>query len=161
MFIFGLMYFTNKHIGLIFILVLFVHCDFLKSEIPDEDALLQKKIDEINWQTPSSYPILSVCDSLTTNQYLKDCLLHHVKDSLQKTLNNQKFFKAKKADTLMIKIGISPQGQWLVASPSYASVLDTMLLNTLKTIKIEQPALKNGIPVKCEWQAPLIIQVNQ
>ena len=143
---------------------LVVSCNYFNNKLPDETTLYEQKIKEIDWNKPSSLPILDVCDSISDPMALKNCLLQTVNSTLQATLNEQLNLKAQKNDTLMLNIVITPQNNWQISVNHQSMVSDTLLNvlhKALNNLTIHQPALKHGIPVKCQWQTPLIILVQK
>ena len=62
-----------KRFSAILLLMLLGFCQYFDRPVPDEEALLQKRLKEIDWNEVSSYPSVAECDSILDKEEKKEC----------------------------------------------------------------------------------------
>lgn len=154
-----------KNFILLFVFLLFVSCQLFDSQAPEEEVLLKKELEKINWQEVDEYPSLSICDSVADKEEQKICFIQNVFENIKgrislDTLNAQ----FPTIDTLHLKITINPNSSVRFESDIPTETadysiqkLDSVLQTSLKDFPKIEPAIKKGIKVKTEFILPIAI----
>jgi hypothetical protein len=156
----------KKVLVLLMFLFLF-SCQYFEKKVPNENELLQKRLDEINWDEVDQYPTVSFCDSVTDAIQKKKCFFDYLTTTINlKFVEDKLYVKFPKIDTLNINVTIFPD-----AKLEFKSILkdtlafdkikmDSILQSNLKYFPMINPALKRGIPVKTNFTLPVKLKPN-
>jgi hypothetical protein len=148
---------------------LLTSCKYFDAPIPDEEELLQKRLNEINWKEVSAYPSLPECDAITDKEMRKECFFSSMTQLIQTKLNTDTLaILYPEIDTIHVRVTIFPDAtlqfepQLPKDSTTYNKVkIDSLLRSRLSDFPKVEPAQKEGVPVKTQFILPVIINVAQ
>lgn len=151
------------------VLLLLTSCKYFDAPVPDEEELLQKRLNEINWKEVSAYPSLPECDALTDKEMRKECFFSSMTQLIQAKLDTDTLaILYPEIDTINVKVTIFPDAtlqfepQLPQDSTSYNKIkIDSLLRARLADFPKVEPAQKEGVPVKTQFILPVIINVAQ
>jgi len=151
------------------VLLLLTSCKYFDAPVPDEEELLQKRLNEINWKEVSAYPSLPECDALTDKEMRKECFFSSMTQLIQAKLDTDTLaILYPEIDTINVKVTIFPDAslqfepQLPQDSTSYNKIkIDSLLRARLADFPTVEPAQKEGVPVKTQFILPVIINVAQ
>lgn len=152
---------------LLFILafVSLASCQLFDSKVPDEDALLQKRLKEINWKEVSAYPSLAECDSLLDKQQKKECFFATMARLVQEKLGADTLaMLSPQLDTINVKVTVfndsrlefEPQLPQDSVGVNVAKIDSILKVKLVDFPKIE-PAQKEGVPVTTQFILPVVV----
>ncbi|MEO0060382.1 MAG: hypothetical protein RLZZ312_2029, partial [Bacteroidota bacterium] len=129
-----------------------------------KETLLKKELNSIDWNDVDEYPSIANCDVLETKAQQRQCFFEYLKANVQKKLDSVLNSKpSKEVDSLNIEISILPNSQVVydyndadLEIKSEINLDSVFLLETFQFKKLE-PALKRGIPVKIQFEIPVMI----
>jgi hypothetical protein len=148
---------------------LLVSCQYLEKQVPDEDALLQERLKEVDWKNVSSYPSLSECDSITDKEQKKQCFFTNMAWLVQQKLGADTIaLLAPQIDTIELKVTVFADAtlkfepQFPADSVSYDKVkIDSIISSRLTDFPKIEPAQKEGVPVTTQFLLPVILDVQK
>lgn len=157
-----------KKLSVLSLVLLLGSCRFFDSTVPDEQELLQKRLDEINWSEVSVYPSISECDSLLDKEQKKECFFSSMTKLVQERLNVDTIAMLyPEADTIQVLVTVFPDAtltfdpQFPADSVAYNKMkIDSVLKSRLADFPEVQPAQKEGVPVKTQFILPVILNVE-
>ena len=143
-------------------------CQYFDKQVPNEDALLQQRLKEINWKEVSSYPSLAECDVITDKNLKKECFFAAMTQLVQQKLGADTIgMLYPEIDTIQVKVTVYPDAtlkfepQIPRDSVKYDSVkIDSIIKARLVDFPKIEPAQKEGIPVTTEFILPVILDVK-
>lgn len=156
--------FNSKIVFLIFVMIMiFQSCQYFEKK-QSKEVLLKKELKSIDWNDVDEYPSIANCDILESKAQQRQCFFEYLKANVQKKLDSVLNNKAsKKVDSLHIKISILTDSK-VVYGFNDADLeikkkinLDSIFLLETFQFKKLQPALKRGIPVKIQFEIPVLI----
>lgn len=158
----------NKFLSLFSFLFLLASCQYFEKRVPSEDELLQKRLNEINWNEVTVYPSVTDCDSILDKEQKKECFFNYMKVLIQQKITPDSMNQETKIlDTIEVKITVSPDSK-ITFEPLFPS--DSLAYDKQKTDSIIkarltdfpkiEPAQKEGIPVKTQFVLPVILKAN-
>ena len=148
------------------IVFLFVSCQYFDKQVPSEEELLQKRLNEINWKEVTVYPSVAECDSILDKDQKKACFFQFLSELIQHKITPDSLTVASKSiDTIDVKITISADSN-ISFEPLFASdstsynktKMDSVIRSRLVDFPRIEPAQKEGIPVKTQFILPVIIK---
>jgi membrane-anchored protein YejM (alkaline phosphatase superfamily) len=149
----------------LFSLLLFSSCEFKKA--PNKEALLEERLQQIDWTEVTRYPSVSFCDSLSDKQMQKDCFFSFLSRSVQEKLASDTLsILYPGIDTINVKVTIHPDATVIFEplftdSISYGKQkIDSIIQLRLQNFPKIEPAQKEGIPVKTEFMLPVVLKVE-
>ena len=148
------------------LLFLLVSCQYFDKQVPSEEELLQKRLNEINWKEVTVYPSVAECDSILDKEQKKDCFFQFISQLIQdKIAPDSLTVPSKSIDTIDVKVtvfadsNITFEPLFTSDSTSYNKVkLDSVIKSRLVDFPKIEPAQKEGIPVKTQFILPVIIK---
>jgi len=157
-----------KKLSVLSLVLLLGSCGFFDSTVPDEQELLQKRLDEINWSEVSVYPSIAECDSLLDKEQKKECFFSSMTKLVQERLNVDTIAMLyPEADTIQVLVTVFPDAtltfdpQFPADSVAYNKMkIDSVLKSRLADFPEVQPAQKEGVPVKTQFILPVILNVE-
>ena len=157
-----------KKILAIWLLMLLGSCQYFDRTVPDEEALLQKRLKEINWNEVSSYPSVAECDSLLDKEQKKECFFTVMSRLVQEKLDIDTIAVLyPEADTIEVKVTVFADAtlkfepQVTADSINYDKVkVDSIINARLVDFPEIMPAQKEGVPVTSQFILPVILDVN-
>lgn len=152
------------------IILLFNTCDFIS---PKATSLQNRNIDiaAIDFTTVDDYPLFLACKDLDDKSLQFDCFGKQIINNLKQLVHlksNQ--IPATFSDTVTVDLLVGQDYrikisriQSSVAVQKFLPNLDSILTTSVSMLpSVMQPAIKNGIPVKSQFQLPVILTaVNQ
>ena len=136
--------------------------------MPDEEKLLEERLNQINWKEVSSYPSLPECDSVLDKEQKKECFFSSMTRLVQERLNVDTLaILYPEIDTIEVKVTVFPDAtvkfepQLPTDSVHYdKEKIDSLLRARLNNFPAVEPAQKEGVPVKSQFVLPVIINVE-
>ena len=149
-------------------LLLLGSCNYFEKRVPDEEELLQKRLEQIDWKEVSSYPSLGECDSVMDKEQKKECFFSSMTRLVQERLNADTLSVLyPEVDTIEVKVTVYPDAtlkfepQFPTDTVSYDRTrIDSLLRSRLADFPAIEPAQKEGIPVTSQFNLPIIINVE-
>lgn len=153
----------NKFLVLI-VFVSLQSCQFFDKKVPDEKELLQQELKKINWKEVDQWPSFVECDSISDKENQRNCFYQMMLTQLQEKLRDDSIAKLfPQLDSIQVKVTIFSDSK-VKFEPiiSDSITLDRMQLDSIFQISLADfpkvnPAIKRGIPVKTEFQLPIVL----
>ncbi|AWH84021.1 hypothetical protein HYN59_02350 [Flavobacterium album] len=157
----------KKTIAIVSLLIL-SSCQYFEKQVPDEDALLQKRLKEINWKEVSSYPSMAECDPILDKEQKKECFFELMARLVQEKLDLDTISMLyPEIDTINVKVTVYPDAtlkfepEMPTDSVSYnTTTIDSILKTRLVDFPKIEPAQKEGVPVTTQFILPVILDVK-
>ncbi len=149
-----------------FLFFFLISCQYFEKPITSEEELLQKKLNQINWNEVTVYPSVAECDSIMDKEVQKACFFDYLSEVIHKKLKPDSLSsEGKIIDTIQVKVTIFPDSkisfeplfpaeETTYDKPKTDSILKARLVNFPKI----EPAQKEGIPVKTQFILPIILK---
>lgn len=155
----------NKIVSFLSCLLL-CSCNF-GAKAPSEEELLNKRLQEINWNEVTRYPSIVACDTLSDKTAQKHCFFEYLTLSIQQKLASDTLWVLyPEVDTIQVKVIVNTDGT-LDFEPRFEKELsygnqkiDSIIRTRLHGFDKIEPAQKEGIPVKTEFVLPVILKVE-
>ncbi|MCW4468657.1 hypothetical protein OGH69_06770 [Flavobacterium sp. MFBS3-15] len=152
----------------LFLLAFLSSCQYFDKQVPDEDALLQKRLKEINWKEVSSYPSMAECDAIMDKQLKKECFFEQMARLVQEKLGIDTIaLLYPELDTIQVKVTVFSDStlkfepEMPTDSVSYdRTAIDSILKARLVDFPKIEPAQKEGVPVTTQFILPVILDVE-
>lgn len=143
-------------------------CQYFEKQVPDEDALLQERLKEIDWNKVSSYPSFPECDAITDKNLRKECFFSTLTRLVQEKLGTDTVaLLSPQIDTINLKVTVLADAS-LKFEPQFPadSTLNTSQIDSILKVKLVdfpqvEPAQKEGVPVTSQFILPVILDVQQ
>lgn len=160
---------TIKKITTLFSLLLLCgSCQYFEKSIPDEEELLKKELQKINWNQVDEFPSVAACDTLKDLNTRRLCFFDYLTVAIQEKLSIDTLaILYPEIDTIQVKVTVYPDSrlkfepQFPKDSLAYDKIkIDSILRSRLVDFPKINPALKRGIPVKTQFILPVILNVE-
>ena len=157
-----------KKLIALFPLLLICSCQWFGGEVPDKQELVDKRLEEINWQEVTSYPSIAGCETITDKQQRKECFFETMARLVQEKLDADTIAVLySQIDTINVEVTVFADShlefkpQFEQNSLSEASMaIDSILKNRLVDFPEIESAQKEGIPVTTKFILPVVINVE-
>lgn len=157
-----------KNIAVIIILFFVSSCRYFDRQVPDEEALLEERLGQINWGEVSSYPSVPECDGIIDKELKKECFFEAMGRLVQERLDTDTIaILYPEIDTIELRVTIYPDAslnfetQFPNDSVGYnKSKIDSLLRARLTGFPKIEPAQKEGVPVTTQFVLPVILNVE-
>jgi hypothetical protein len=157
-----------KKIPALFLLLLLSSCQYFDRQVPDEDELLRKRLNEINWKEVTTYPSIAECEGIMDKELKKECFFASMTHLVQQKLDVDTLaILYPEIDTIQVKVTVFPDAtlkfepQLPVDSVAYNKVkIDSILRVRLKDFPKVEPAQKEGVPVTTQFILPVILTIE-
>lgn len=157
-----------KKTAVLLLLLALGSCQYFQKQVPDEDELLKKRLDAINWKEVSAYPSLPECDTITDKQKRKECFFSSMTRLVQEKLDVDTLaILYPEIDTIEVLVTVFPDAsvqfepRFPKDSVAYDKVkIDSLLRAKLTNFPSVEPAQKEGVPVKSQFILPVILNVE-
>jgi len=157
-----------KKLAFLLFPLLLASCRYFEKQVPDEDALLQDRLKEIDWKNVSSYPSMAECDAITDKNLKKECFFTALARMVQEKLGADTIaMLAPKMDTVQLKVTVFPDAslkfepQFPIDSVNYDKErLDSVIKARLVNFPKIEPAQKEGVPVTSQFLLPVILDAQ-
>ena len=157
-----------KNLSILSIFILFASCQYFEKQVPDEDALLQQRLKEIDWNKVSSYPSFPECDAITDKNLRKECFFSTLTRLVQERLGADTIaLLSPELDTINLKVTVLADAtltfepQFPADSTLNISHIDSILKVKLVHFPVVEPAQKEGVPVTSQFILPVILDVQR
>lgn len=155
-----------KNIYFLIVFVFVTSCQYFDKQVPSEEELLQKRLNEINWKEVTVYPSVAECDSILDKDQKKACFFQFLSELIQHKITPDSLtVHASIIDTIDVKVTVSADSKisfeplFTSDSTSYnKSKIDSVIRTRLVDFPKIEPAQKEGIPVKTQFILPVIIK---
>lgn len=143
-------------------------CQYFDKQVPDEEALLQKRLKEIDWNEVSNYPSVAECDAILDKEQKKECFFTVMSRLVQEKLDIDTIsILYPEMDTIEVRVTVYADAtlkfepQMPQDSVSYNKVqIDSILNARLVDFPKIEPAQKEGVPVTSQFVLPVILDVK-
>jgi hypothetical protein len=157
-----------KRYAAFIMLALLSSCQYFEKQVPNEEELLQKRLQEINWKEVSSYPSIAECDAILDKEQKKECFFSSMARLVQEKLDIDTIAMLyPEIDTIEVKVTVFPDAtlkfepQMPQDSVLYDKVqIDSILKARLVDFPKIEPAQKEGVPVTTQFILPVILDVK-
>ena len=157
-----------KKITGFFFILLISSCQYFDRHVPDEDELLRKRLNEIDWKQVSSYPSISECEGILDKELKKECFFASMTRLIQEKLDVDTLaILYPEIDTIQVKVTVFPDSrlQFEPQFPKDSVAYDKMKIDSILKVRLSnfpkvEPAQKEGIPVKTQFILPVILNVE-
>lgn len=154
----------NKFLVLI-VFVSLQSCQFFDKKVPDEKELLQQELKKINWKEVDQWPTFIECDSISDKENQRNCFYQMMLTQLQEKLRDDSIANLfPQLDSIQVKVTIFSDSKVKFEPVVNDSVnlnrsqLDSIFQLRLADFPKVNPAIKRGIPVKTEFQLPVVLK---
>lgn len=140
-------------------------CQFFDKKVPDEKELLQQELKKINWKEVDQWPSFIECDSISDKENQRNCFYQMMLTQLQEKLRDDSIANLfPQLDSIQVKVTIFSDSKVKFEPVVNDSVnlnrsqLDSIFQLRLADFPKVNPAIKRGIPVKTEFQLPVVLK---
>ena len=158
-----------KVLFLLPLLFLLGSCRYFDKQVPDEDALLQQRLKELDTTKVSMYPSVAECEVITDKNLRKDCFFNTMSQLIQQKLSADTIaLMYPGIDTINVKVTIFADSR-LLFEPQFTSdslgydhnKIDSIIKARLVGFPKVEPAQKEGVPVTSQFILPVVIDVEK
>jgi hypothetical protein len=157
-----------KNLSILSALLLLTSCQYFEKQVPDEDALLQQRLKEIDWNKVSSYPSFPECDAITDKNLRKECFFNTLTRLVQERLGADTVaLLFPQMDTITLKVTVLADAS-MTFEPQFPAdtTINTSQIDSILRVKLVdfpkvEPAQKEGVPVTSQFILPVILDVQQ
>lgn len=154
-----------RKISILLFLCVFSSCGWLVSKEEKTRELVQKELQEIDFNSIDSYPLFENCDETQTPAGQRECFEREVLSNCSKILNQYEFTVDSAADkTVYVDFLVDKDGRVAVLNIEKDETIaarmpefDKLITRGLKDLPPLAPALKRGIPVKAKFRIPIVL----
>ena len=149
------------------LLLIFGSCQYIE-KAPERKQLLQKELNAIDWNQVDEYPTVADCEQLSDKEQRRQCFFEYLAQAIQQRLSGDKLTVLyPELDTIDVKVTVFPDStlkfepRFSKDTVAYDTIrIDSILHSRLADFPKVSPAIKRGIPVKCEFMLPVILQME-
>lgn len=158
-----------KVLYLLPLLFLLGSCRYFDKQVPDEDALLQQRLKELDTTKVSMYPSVAECEVITDKNLRKECFFNTMSQLIQQKLSADTIaLMYPGIDTINVKVTIFADAR-LQFEPQFTSdslgydynKIDSIIKARLVGFPKVEPAQKEGVPVTSQFILPVVIDVEK
>lgn len=140
-------------------------CKYFEKQVPNEDALLQQRLKQINWKEVSRFPSVEECDVITDKSMQKECFFSTMSRLVQEKLGADTIaILHPSMNTINMKVTVFADSR-LEFEPQFPTdstdydrpKLDSIIKSKLVDFPKVEPAQKEGIPVTSQFIIPVIL----
>lgn len=140
-------------------------CGWITSKEKKTQELVQKELQEIDFDEVDSYPLFENCDETQTPTGQRECFEQQVLANCSQILNQYEFVLGATANkNVYVDFLVDQDGKVSVLHIEKDSSIDEQMpeFDQLITQGLEElpplaPALKRGIPVKTKFRIPIVL----
>lgn len=158
----------NKFLSFFSLITLFGSCNYFEKHVPNEEELLKKRLQEINWKEVTVYPSVESCDSILDKEQKKECFFNFMTTLIQQKISPDSIpISSRIIDTIQVKVTVSATSE-ITFEPLFKSdslaypkqKIDSLIQTRLTNFPKIEPAQKEGIPVKTEFILPVVLKLE-
>ncbi len=168
------MYFTAsevlrmKRLSFFIIGITFFSCDHFETKKVSSEDILKQELEALNWNDVDQYPSFSECDTLTEQEALKKCFENTFVRHINTFLSDQNIVVDNDVnDTIVLDLTIDKSGTVEVLDINLKTEtreeipeIDSLLIQSVKTLPKLFPAIKRGQQVTTKFQLPIVIKIQ-
>lgn len=151
-----------KYFSVVLFVVLLTSCKYFDQKPPDENELLNERLNEINWAEVTTYPSFPQCDTVTGKQAKRDCFFSTISLLVKERINVEPIAAMyPDSDTLRLTVTVFPDAtiQFFSDSTAINSIkIDSILTSQLQNFPHVEPAQKEGVPVRSRFILPVVLR---
>lgn len=148
--------------------LLFVSCDVFISKEVKTQQLVEREMQNINFNDVDQFPLFENCDETHTKEENKGCFEATLLAHFTTTLDGFEFvLKEALVDTLYVDFLVDKKGEIAVLDIEHNAIVteqipefDAIITRCLETLPKVTPALKRGIPVRTKFRIPIIVNTK-
>lgn len=122
----------------------------------------------INWNEVDEYPSVEACSNLSNKEERQQCFFDYLTALIQQKLSiDTLVLQYPELDTVKVKVTVAADSTVsfepvvTTHSPSAnEAIIDSILVQRLTDFPKIVPALKRGIPVRTQFELPVIVEVQ-
>lgn len=156
-----------KHILIFAILLLLCSCKHFDNQVPNKADLLKKELENINWTQVDEYPSVEECYSLSDQIDRRDCFIKYLIAAIQERIAADTLaIRYPELDTINVKVTVLPDST-VTFEPQIdenvykPKLIDSLIRSRLLNFPKVSPALKRGLPVKSQFNLPVILNIQE
>ena len=156
-----------KHILIFAILLLLCGCKHFDNQVPNKADLLKKELESINWTQVDEYPSVEECYSLSDQIDRRDCFINYLIAAIQERIAADTLaIRYPELDTINVKVTVLPDST-VTFEPQIdenvykPKLIDSLIRSRLLNFPKVSPALKRGLPVKSQFNLPVILNIQE
>lgn len=143
-------------------------CGWITSKEKKTQELVQKELQEIDFDAVDSYPLFEDCDETQTPEGQRECFEQQVLLNCSQILNQYEFVLSATANkNVYVDFLVDQDGKVSVLNIEKDSSIDDQMpeFDQLITQGLEDlpplaPALKRGIPIKAKFRIPIVLNTE-
>lgn len=143
-------------------------CNQFATEKVNEQKLVEKELQAINWNEVDQYPSFTECNELNEKEALKNCFVTKVGQTISQIIQpSQNTVSVSIDQTIMLQIAVDEKGALELVDAIIPEVIfnelpkiDSLLHASVQKVENIQPALKRGQPVKTMLKLPIRIKTE-
>jgi hypothetical protein len=154
-----------QNLAFVILFTFFQSCQYFEKKVPSEKELLEKQLKEINWDQVDEYPSVNSCDTIPDKEARKVCFFEFVSKNIsEKLMQDKVYLMYPKIDTLNLKVTVSANSDLYFETQKITDTLidktkiDSVINSKLLDFPRITPAIKRGIPVKTQFELPIILK---
>lgn len=144
-------------------------CGWITSKEKKTQELVQRELQQIDFDAVDSYPLFENCDETQTPTGQRECFEQQVLSNCSQILNQYEFvLRTNTNKNVYVDFLVDKDGQVSVLNIEKDNSIDEQMpeFNQLITQGLEDlpplaPALKRGIPVKAKFRIPIVLNTSQ
>lgn len=157
----------KRSLGLFLVAATLGACQLIDRQVPSKDELLEKELQSINWEEVDEWPSVPDCDSVSEKQARKQCFLDFLAQTIGSRIEADTLAVLyPELDTISVKVMINPDStvvfQPITDADLYSGQrIDSIIKSRLYDFPKVNPALKRGLPVRTQFDLPVILNVER
>lgn len=153
--------------GLLYALtILLFTCDQFAIDKVDEQKLVDKELEMIDWKDVDQYPSFPACYEIASKEDVRNCFAKEINATIVALWESEQFVTSFPFnETILLSLVITREGHIRInqidipeAIQSKVPELETLLVESFQDLPVIQPALKRGQPVRTQLQLPIRIK---
>ncbi len=157
----------TKHFMIFAILLLLSGCKHFENRVPDKANRLEEELQSINWNEVDEYPSVEECYSVPDKEARRQCFINYLIAAIQQRIASDTLaIRYPELDTINVKVTVFPDST-VTFEPEIGKdvykpkVIDSLIRTRLADFPKVSPALKRGMPVKTQFNLPVILNIEE
>ena len=157
-----------KNSLLILLCVVLQSCNYFDAKKISKETIVDEQLKTFNWTDVDTYPSFIVCDSLTEKEDKKACFETGIANHFFTALNEESIMVNEEINET-IRLHLLINQQWKVTlkrkdinekTRQIIPNIDTLIINSIKSLPKIYPALKRGQQVQTQFVLPINLEMN-
>lgn len=156
-----------KHLMIFAILLLLGGCKHFENQVPIKAVLLEKELQSIDWTEVDEYPSVEECYSIADKDARRQCFINYLINAIQQRIASDTLtIRYPELDTINVKVTVFPDST-VTFEPEIGKnvykpeLIDSLIRTRLANFPKVSPALKRGMPVKTQFNLPVILNIEE